>query len=416
MNSLESWLLYLESLHPVKIDLGLQRVAQVLDLLAIPRQWPIPVIMLAGTNGKGTTGAALESMAQAAGYRVGVYSSPHLLCYNERVRENGINLTDAALCQAFAAVEMARGTISLSYFEFGTLAALWHFWQHQPDLLVLEVGLGGRLDAVNLIDADVSVITNIDFDHQEYLGHTLDAIGYEKAGIMRPHRPVVVGMQHPPASVLARAQQLQAPLWLWQRDFNLLAQAQTTCYHSEQQHYNELQIPHIPQINAALAITALNQLRDRLHVSADAVQTGLARAKLWGRMTRYRDQGVTWLLDVAHNPQSVAYLAEQLALMPGRKIAICSMLADKDIAASLMPVKASFESWWLAGLNNPRGLSATEIGKRVPELPHQAAETVAQACHSARTAAGSGDVLVVFGSFYTLAEALSSGLIVGEAY
>lgn len=405
MNSVDDWLAYLEALHPVKIDMGLDRVGQVLDRLEIPRQWPIPVIMLAGTNGKGTTGAALEAMAAAAGLKAGVYSSPHLLHYSERVRLNRTPITDAELCQAFAAVEQARAGISLSYFEFGTLAAFWYFWQQPLDLLVLEVGLGGRLDAVNLIDADLAVITNVDFDHQEFLGTSLDAIGREKAGILRPGRPALVGMREPPQSVLDRAQELGCPLKRWQQDFELSADGR---YRAGAITLDGVQVPHLPRVNAALALTALLELAPRLPIPVDAMRQALAQVQLLGRMNLHTDGDCFWLLDVAHNPQSVRYLAEKVESFPARrKIAICSMLADKDIEASLLPVAGCFDGWWLAGLAIPRGLNAAALAARVPSLNAQLAETLASACQQARQQAEPGDLLVIFGSFHTVAAALA---------
>lgn len=416
---LPGWLACLERRHREAIVLGLERVrrvAQTLDLLTPGAT----VITVAGTNGKGSTCAYLEAMLTAAGLRVGCYTSPHLLRYHERVRMLGREADDAALCTAFAAVEAARGDTPLTYFEHGTLAAMWLFQRAELDALVLEVGMGGRLDAVNVWDADCAVVTSIDLDHQAYLGDTRDAIGLEKAGIMRPGRPAVCGDGDPPASLLAHAEACGAPLLRpgaglhWQA-----GDADWTLYVADAVY------PALPRpamigrhqlANAACAIAALHCLRTRLAVSRQAIRLGLARARQPGRF-QVLGQAPLRVLDVAHNPQAARALADSLGALRarppgsagGRISAVLALLADKDAAGVVAALRDVVDDWHVAGLTGPRGRSGAELASVLAAqgLACQAHVTVANAWGAACRQAGAADTICALGSFLTVAELMT---------
>ncbi|WP_295943126.1 bifunctional tetrahydrofolate synthase/dihydrofolate synthase [uncultured Xanthomonas sp.] len=412
MNTLPEWLAYIERQHPQDIAMGLERVRAVAARMHLTKPAK-HVITVGGTNGKGSTVAFVEAIARAAGWRVGSYTSPHLLRYNERVRIDGEEASDAELVTAFAAVEAARGDTALTYFEYGTLAALWLFQQAKLDLAVLEVGLGGRLDAVNLVDADVAVITTVDIDHTDWLGTDREAIGAEKAGIARPWKPLVLGEIDPPSSVLRRAyaiganalragsdffhEPIDADRWRW-RDVG-----------------TELQLP-LPQLrapvqraNAATAIAALRALRRSLPRNAYA--EGIGAARLRGRLQPCVRDGVEVLVDVGHNPQAARELATALQAQPvaGRTCAVFAALADKDAAGVVDALAAQVDAWHLAGLAGNRGQSAAQLRARLAGTAAAeagGAESVAQALQSALAQAQPGDRVLVFGSFHTAAEAL----------
>ncbi|MCI2244644.1 bifunctional tetrahydrofolate synthase/dihydrofolate synthase [Xanthomonas sp. PPL568] len=412
MNTLPEWLAYIERQHPQDIAMGLERVRAVAARMRLTKPAK-HVITVGGTNGKGSTVAFIEAIARAAGWRVGSYTSPHLLRYNERVRLDGEEASEADLVSAFAAVEAARGDTALTYFEYGTLAALWLFQQATLDLAVLEVGLGGRLDAVNLVDADVAVITTVDIDHTDWLGNDREAIGAEKAGIARPWKPLVLGEIDPPSSVLRRAyaiganalragsdffhEPIDAERWRW-RDVG-----------------TELQLP-LPQLrapvqraNAATAIAALRALRRSLPRSAYA--EGIAAARLRGRLQPCVRDGVEVLVDVGHNPQAARELAAALQAQPvaGRTCAVFAALADKDAAGVVEALAAQVDAWHLAGLGGNRGQSAAQLRARLASTAAAeagVAESVAQALQATLAQARPGDRVLVFGSFHTAAEAL----------
>jgi dihydrofolate synthase / folylpolyglutamate synthase len=405
--SLHQWLEYQLHTHPQTIAMGLERVREVARRLQILRM-PCQVIIVAGTNGKGSTVAFIEAIAAASGYRVGAFTSPHLLRYNERIRIAGLEVSDAELCAAFAAIEVARADIALTYFEFGTLAALWLFAKANLDLVILEVGLGGRLDAVNIIDADVAVITTVDLDHQAYLGDTREAIGFEKAGIMRSGKPCVLGEKDPPSSVLKHAYEqgvfcIRAysdylmdrhdTHWLWREPgFELMLP------------YPALQAPAQIQ-NAACAIAALRA--STLEIADQAWQAGVGSAHVTGRMQRWCEQPEV-ILDVAHNPQSVAQLAQWLSQNPKPTLAVFSALNDKDIAGMIADLHTHISHWYVAALTEPAAritLLPQLIGffEQSPQAPaftpcSSLSQAYAQACHDCPP---TGRVLV-FGSFHTL--------------
>lgn len=409
--TLEDWLSWIEARHPRQIELGLDRIAQVAARL--PLQIDKPVITIGGTNGKGSTVAFLESILGLAGIRVGAYSSPHLLRYNERIRIEGQPVSDARLCEAFGAIERALGDVSLTYFEFGTLAALWLFEQAQLDVLVLEVGLGGRLDSVNLIDADVAVLTTIDLDHQDWLGTDREAIGYEKAGIFRAGRPALCIDPAPPQSVIDHARQCGANWLPLGEAFTLARSDDRWSWHGDglpyPAWYLDLPLPKLPLPSAAAALAALHCLP--LALDEGIVREGLRRARLPGRFQRFWRDDIEIILDVAHNPQAAGFLANNLAALPPRRTrALFALMADKDLDGLVQPLRGHFEQWWLGDLpDNPRALPAAELARHLAAqgIDHTLrGESVGDAFEAALASLEPGDRLVVFGSFFTVAAAL----------
>ena len=398
--SLRDWLSYLEQIHPQTIELGLERVGTVARRLGVDHL-AMPVILVGGTNGKGTTCAMLESIYREAGYQVGVYSSPHLVRYNERVRIDGQDIDDDALCAAFAAVEQARESVSLTFFEFGTLAALWIFQSRCPDVVILEVGLGGRLDATNIISADVAVITSIALDHCDWLGHDRGAIGREKAGICRSGRPLVCGEPDAPETIAQVAQSVGATLLQLGEAFTAERQAEQWSFRGCHHHWQDLPFPVLPWQNAVTALAVLEQMR--LPVTEQQIRRGLLQARLSGRMQLWQAQPRV-LLDVAHNPHSAAYLASQLHQQPcrGRRLAVVGMLRDKDITHTLAEMGEVIDDWFLASLDGPRAASAEQLQAALL-ASGQCFASVADAYAAALSQAGAEDEIIVFGSFFTVA-------------
>jgi dihydrofolate synthase / folylpolyglutamate synthase len=417
--TLQDWLAHCEQLHPQTIDMTLDRVAAVRDRLSL--RFDMPVISVAGTNGKGSTCAMVESVALQAGWRVGLYIKPHLVHFEERCRVNGAPVTAAELLPHFAAVEAARGDTTLTWFEFTTLAVMRLLSQEPLDLVILEVGLGGRLDAVNVVDADCAVITSIALDHTEYLGPDRESIGREKAGIMRAGRPVVVSDPEPPASLLARAAELGADLWQLGRDFNVQGDKQQWGWSGRGRRYSGLAYPALrganQLLNAAGALAALEALRDRLPIAAQAVRHGLALVELPGRFQIVPGEPAL-VLDVAHNPQAVAALAlnlDQMGFYPHTH-AVFGAMRDKDIATLLGHIAPVVDSWHLCKLPTARAAGATELAdavrlasgaRAVPVFTH---DGPADALAAAAAAAAPADRIVVFGSFYTVGGVLQHGL------
>ena len=413
---LGDWLAYLEQLHPTAIDMGLDRVKAVASRLGIERP-ARQVVTVTGTNGKGSTCAFIASLLTAAGLRVGLYSSPHLLRYNERVQIDGQLATDDALCEAFAVVEASRGDISLTYFEMGTLAAFWLFQQAGLDAVVLEVGLGGRLDAVNLIDADVAVVTNIGLDHSEWLGDSRDSVAAEKAGIFRSGRPAVCGDLAPPASLLDSARKLPAPLYLRGHDFDLTPGAQSWHWRGvnaagEALALHDLPLLALPMENAALAIQAFALLDVSWHPASivEALRATRVTGRLDMRTLRRAGFDVPLLLDVGHNPHAASFLANTLALRPvaGRRLAVFGLLADKDLDGILDVLVNRIDGWAVAPLATSRSMPAGDLHaallKRGASVSIHA--EVAQALEAQLAQAEEGDEILLFGSFYCVAEAL----------
>ncbi|CAM4402703.1 bifunctional tetrahydrofolate synthase/dihydrofolate synthase [Bordetella muralis] len=419
---LPQWLQYLESIHSKAIDLGLDRVKQVADRLAL--QLNGVKFVVGGTNGKGSTCAMLEAILLAAGYRVGLYTSPHLIDFNERARINGEIASDTALTEQFAAVEAARGEITLTYFEFTTLAILRLFAQSNLDAIVLEVGLGGRLDAVNIIDADCSIITSVDLDHTEWLGDTREKIGWEKAHIYRSGRPAICSDPQPPQSLLDYAAEIGTDLWLFGKDFNYSGDRQQWAYGGRSQRRNALAYPALrganQLLNASAALAALESVRDRLPVPQQAVRIGLLQASVPGRFQILPGQP-TIILDVAHNPHAAAVLAQNLDNMGFHPYthAVVGMLNDKDVDGVLAKMLGRVDHWYCAGLPGPRGGSGDDLARHVSSAIETApagsdGPTVqtyadpAAAFAAARERAGEGDRIVVFGSFLTVAAVLQA--------
>jgi dihydrofolate synthase / folylpolyglutamate synthase len=405
---LQDWLRWQELLHPQAIALGLERVRAVAAPLGLPAPG-IATVTVAGTNGKGSSAALLAEAYRAAGYRTGVYTSPHLLRYNERVVVDGRPAPDAELVEAFAAVEAARGDTPLTYFEFGTLAALWHLRRARVRVQVLEVGLGGRLDAVNLVDADCALITAIGLDHVEFLGPDREAIGREKAGILRSGRPAVCSDPQPPRSIAAQAQACGARLWQLGREFRARRVADAWSWFgpgAARARYRKLPPPALAGAvqfdNAAGVVAVVERLQDALPVPEAALRAALARVRLAGRFERRGDV----ILDVAHNVEAARALADNLAGVPAAGFrCVVGMLADKPVEAFLAVLARRAVQVYLGGLPPPRGLSGEALRRRAAAAVPGAAvfETVAQAFAQARREAKQGEVIVVCGSFLTVA-------------
>ncbi|MBQ1783158.1 MAG: bifunctional tetrahydrofolate synthase/dihydrofolate synthase [Gammaproteobacteria bacterium] len=405
--TLDQWLAYLEQLHSSAIDMGLARVSAVGDRLALAKPAPL-VILVAGTNGKGTTCAALEQLLQAAGQRTAVYGSPHLLRYNERLRIDGRELGDADHCAAFACIEAARGDTSLTYFEFGTLAALQLIKAAAVDVAIIEVGLGGRLDATNIVDPDLSIITTVDLDHQAFLGNDRNSIGFEKAGILRAGRPAVIGEIDPPATVLARAAELSVDGRWFGRDFAVDAESELWTFVSGTERLAQLPRPAIPLVNAAVAIQALLLLG--LLPPLVVLRQVLATLRLAGRLQPLGEAPLK-LVDVAHNPHAARYLASELQrLAAGRRLlAVVGMMADKDLAGVFAALLPLVSQWWLVAPDLPRAASTAQLRAALPVgLEVQQAPSVAVGWQQALAAASATDVVIGFGSFYTVAEILQA--------
>jgi dihydrofolate synthase/folylpolyglutamate synthase len=412
---LAGWLEYVERLHPKTIELGLERVRVVLGRLAIPRFCPI--LTVGGTNGKGSTCAMLEAVLRAGGYRVGCYTSPHLLRYNERVRIDGREIADAPLADAFAAVERARADTPLTYFEFGTLATWVAFARAGLDAVVLEIGLGGRLDAVNAFEPDCAILTSVGLDHMEYLGDSRERIGWEKAHIFRAARPAIVGEPAPPGVVIDHAREIGAALACIGRDFGYVADRQQWRYWGPGGTRSGLAYPALrganQLTNAATCIAALDSVRDRLPVSAQALRDGLARVELPGRFQVLPGRP-TVVLDVAHNPQAAAVLSANLADMgPFRRtLAVIGMLRDKDLAGVIGRLAGRVDRWYAATLETSRGATADEVAAAIAAVrPDAAVERFASphaAFAAAQGAAEQGDRIVAFGSFYTVADVMAA--------
>jgi dihydrofolate synthase / folylpolyglutamate synthase len=415
--TLDDWLAYQQRIHPAGIVLGLDRVREVAARLGLGRPARC-VLTIAGTNGKGSTVAFAEAIARAAGLRVGAYTSPHLLRYNERIRIDGADIDDAALITAFEAIEAARDRTALTCFEFGTLAALWLFERAGLDLAILEVGLGGRLDAVNLVDADVAVLTTVDLDHVEWLGNDREAIGREKAGVFRTGRPAVLGECGPPDSVLATAAERGAVLWRAGIDFSIDADARGGLQYSEGELAIAVPAPALAApcqpANAAAAICALRRLPG-IAIGAAAIARGVATATVPGRLQRIKGP-VEIVLDVAHNPQAAEQLAQWLRGQPvaGRTLGVFSALGDKDLPRLIEALIDPIDCWHLAGLPDVerRGLDVETLWQRLLPWPGrvepQRHASVAQAFAAARADAVAGDRVVVFGSFHTVGEAVAA--------
>ncbi len=420
--TLPDWLALLESRHAeVHIDMGLDRVRAVKERLGLA--FSCPAIMVAGTNGKGSTCSMLEAILLRAGYKVGLYIKPHFLDFNERARIGGEMASDAALVASFAAVEAVRGATDLTYFEFTTLAIM-HLLAHAGlDVVILEVGLGGRLDAVNVIDADVSIVTSVDIDHTDYLGDTREKIGFEKAGIFRPGKAAICSDPVPPQSLIEHATAIGADLWLLGRDFNYSGDKLQWNYGGRSMRRNALAYPSLrganQLLNASAALAALEVLRMELPTGAQDVRTGLVVVELPGRFQVLPGRP-TVILDVAHNPHAVSALAQNLGNMGFHPYtyAVFGIMQDKDIDGVIAPIAPYIDHWCVAGLESPRAADPAALCAKLDALPQGDAKPgeksvsafpdPAQAFANAMSRAGENDRIVVFGSFYTVAGVMAA--------
>jgi dihydrofolate synthase/folylpolyglutamate synthase len=404
MQSLTEWLNYLEALNPHKIILGLERLTPVAQQLNITH-FSCPVITVTGTNGKGSCVAILEAILTAAGYRVGAYTSPHLLRFNERIRINTQEINDEVLCNAFAVIqqEVTRLKIPLTYFEFITLAALKIFRDANLDVLILEVGLGGRLDAVNIISADIAVITTVDIDHTEWLGKDRASIAREKAGIFRSKHDAICGDFDPPQNLLEIAKELNVRLHCIHKDFSFSQLQNTWHWQSKKILWKNLPLPKFTCQNAATALMVIELLQAKLTISLAAIQNGLLKAFLPGRL----QQCGNIIFDVAHNPHATHWLAKQLAVISKQRyIAVIGMLADKDIPGSLAPFCQQIDAWYVGTLPGPRGADSSVLLRALQAMGIKRCynfASVAEAFLKAKQACENNDRIVVFGSFYTVA-------------
>lgn len=413
-DSLTDWLAWQEALHWQKIDFGLDRLLRVYQRLDLP-QLPCPVITIGGTNGKGSCVALLASMLRSGGYRVGTFTSPHLRRYNERIQIDARQIDDTSLIAAFERIDAARHGETLTYFEFNTLAALLIFQTACPDVVILEVGMGGRLDTVNIVDADVAVISSIALDHCEYLGNDVEAIGREKAGIFRAHQTAIFGARDMPSSIAEVAREQGTTLRCLGVQFEYSQQAGVWTWRGLASERRDLPPPallgDVQYDNAATALAALEALQRRLPVSDSAVAAGLRNVQLPGRFQILRDARLAWIFDVAHNPAASRTLATRLAAgsSGGQTWAVCGIVADKDIEGVVRELVPHVQHWIVAALDSPRALAAGELAARIVRAGANVvatADSVAAACEEARRRALPGDRVLVFGSFSTVGPGL----------
>ena len=417
--NLEDWLGFCENLHPQSIDLGLERVSKVATAMGL--RFDCPVITVAGTNGKGSTCAMLEAVYRQSGYKTGMYTSPHLVYFQERCRLQGQAVASEALVKHFEKVEAARGDISLSYFEFTSLALFSCMAAASLDVVILEVGLGGRLDAVNVIDTDCAVITSIDLDHTELLGKDRDSIGFEKAGIMRPHKPVVISDPSPPESVLLHASRLNADVWQVTKDVQFNGDSQQWTWRARGRTYSGLAYPALrganQMLNAAGVLAVMEALRQQLPVTAQAIRAGLSTVQWPGRFQILPGQPAI-VLDVAHNPHAASALAHNLDAMGfyPRTHAVLGAMADKDIAGLLKRLLPLVECWYFCDLPTPRAASAVQLQTAWQSLSPPSTSQASlfagpqQALSNAMAAADPADRILVFGSFFTVGGVLQHGI------
>lgn len=413
-DTLADWLSWLEGLHPCEIDLGLERVARVRDAMKLTPDFPI--IIVGGTNGKGSVVALLSTILACAGYKVGAYTSPHILHYNERVTIDRLPVSDARLVRSFDAVESARDQVALTYFEFGTLAAMHTFIDERVDVAVLEVGLGGRLDAVNVFDADVAVVVSVDLDHQAFLGDNREAIGFEKAGIFRAGKPAICADPSPPVRLITSAEATGAVLQCIHRDFGFTQFDHQWTFHCGAHQRYALPLPALRgqhQLgNAAAALAVLDALASRLPVNLGAIKRGLVDVEWPGRFQVLAGRPLV-ILDVGHNPHAVRAMLANLRALPfaRQSYAVFAMLADKDMEAVVALAQEEIDEWFIGGLSGPRGQSAEAIAARMQGVgihTFKTWPTVSEAWQAALSVATENDRIIVFGSFHTVAAVMAA--------
>ncbi|PTU64943.1 MULTISPECIES: bifunctional tetrahydrofolate synthase/dihydrofolate synthase [Chromobacterium] len=412
--TLAEWLSWQESLHATAIDMGLARVERV--RAAMKLQPSCPVVMVAGTNGKGSVCAMLSAMLHCAGFKVGTYTSPHILRYNERIAIDLAPASDERIVASFEAIDAARGDTSLTYFEFGTLAAVHSFVAEKVDVIVLEVGLGGRLDAVNIFEPDVSVVVSVDIDHQAILGDNREDIGFEKAGVYRAGKPALCADPNPPARLIEHARAIGADLKLYGPDFGYQRMDNQWSFHMGDAHRHALPLPALrggyQMVNASAALAVLECLKPRLPVNLGAVKRGLLEVEWPGRFQVLPGRPAV-VLDVGHNPHAVKAMTASLKQLPfaRNRLAVFSMLEDKDLEQVAALAREEFDAWFVGGLDMPRGQSGERIAARLAEMGVERVQsfaTVAQAWSAALSQAEESDRIVVFGSFHTVAEVMEA--------
>jgi dihydrofolate synthase / folylpolyglutamate synthase len=408
--NLDGWLDRLTTLHPQTIELGLDRILRVASKLQVT-EFSCPVITIGGTNGKGSCVRFLESIYQAQGYRVGAYTSPHLLKFNERIRINNQLCDDASLIASFERVDSVRNGTLLTFFEFTTLAALCLFQTANLDVLLLEIGLGGRLDAVNIVTSNLAIITSVTIDHTDWLGSTRFEIAKEKAGIFRADKQAVIGEPSPPQSLLTQAQALSTQLYCVGSEFSYRKTAQSWDWYSSLANWTRLPLPKLPIQNAATALMAITLLQNDLPVQRNNIEFGVSSAVIPGRMHKI-DVPVRCILDVAHNPASAQLLAEQCKSLPckGKLIAVVAMLDDKDITNTLLPLRPLISTWHFGSLQIPRGAKAEKLAavfQGIDNIECYTYDGVSAAFEAAIQSIDNEDHILVYGSFYTVAEILN---------
>lgn len=407
LSTVSEWLEYLGSVHRCDIELGLDRVRAVAHRLDLLTPFA-PVIIVGGTNGKGSTVAGLNAIYRAAGFHVGTFTSPYLIKHNEEVMIDDVMASDEAFCTSFATIERARGDISLTPFEFHTLAALLIFRAHPLDVIILEVGLGGRLDAVNIIDADVAIVASVDIDHIDWLGKTREAIGREKAGIFRSEKPAICGDFKPPETLLHYAREINAPLFCQNKDFYYSEGKNSWAWHFQETYYENLPQNALATQNMSSVLMALTLLQKKLPVTKEIISKGLTNLSLPGRVQIVKSKNNTIIFDVAHNPAACAYLAKRLKAMAikGKIHAVFSMLYDKEISASIYHLREIVNEWYIAALSVKRAASSEILKKAFQEnnIQHhlRVCETIEKAFQQAMLEAQKEDAILVFGSFYTV--------------
>jgi dihydrofolate synthase/folylpolyglutamate synthase len=409
--NLHDWLRYIESTHPTSIDLTLDRIKTVVERLHL--NFSFPIITVGGTNGKGSTCAMLESIYKAAGYKVGCYTSPHFLHFNERIKVNAIPVSDEIICEAFSKIEAARKDISLTYFEYGTIAAMIIFANADLDVAILEVGLGGRLDAVNVFDSDCAIVTTIDLDHMDYLGHTREAIGFEKAGIFRSHKTAICGDFNPPKSLIQHCESIHADLKVIGKDFAYEVHHNSFDFLIDTSFVLNLPLPKLQGdfqlANATSALMSVKVMEEKLPLTTEAIKQGLVSTLLPGRFHEVRFNP-SLVMDVAHNPQAATSLSLNLKkhAVKGKTIAVFSILKDKDIYSVTKALRGDINQWCIAEIQNERAASIDIIKKAIQQADSSAHivsfKNIQEAYDFALKEVTINDRIIVFGSFYTVAD------------